>query len=165
MASSTLGSIRIFYRFLFLVSILEPTIVALPWVTRRGTTTWDDSPGQAIIDGGAAGFGVLNDIWNELIEPSTTENENLPPDQIQIQSQPESSTNTPPELSSPPIFGPNMRGQCSAFFTQSLGSAADDQLPGTGNGDILTPPDGSTIPGPSNEEEYEGYIQQSTKTG
>lgn len=146
--ASTLGIIS-FYRFLILVSILEP-IVAVPLFTRRGTT-WDDSPGQAIIDGGAAGFGVLNDIWNDLIEPST-EKENLP---NQIQSQPETS-NTP-ELSSPPIFGPNMMGQCSAS-TQSLGSA-DDQLPG--NGDILTP-DGS-IPGPN--EEYEGYIQQSTKTG
>lgn len=146
--ASTLGII-IFYRFLFLVTILEP-IVALPWLTRR-QMTWDYSPGQAIIDGGAAGLGALNDIWNELIEPST-ENENLPD---QIQSQPETS-NTP-ELSTPPIFGPNMILQCSAS-TQSIGSA-DDQLPG--NGDILTP-DGS-IPDPN--EEYTGYIQQSSKTG
>lgn len=146
--ASTLGII-IFYRFLLLVTILEP-LVALPWLTRR-ETTWDVTPGQAIIDGGAAAFGTLNDIWNELIETST-ENENLPD---QIQSQPETS-NTP-ESSTPQIFGPNMMLECSAF-TQSLGSA-DDQLPG--NGDILIPE--WSFPGPN--EEYTGYIQQSSKTG
>lgn len=141
----TLG-ILIFYRFYFLVSILEP-IVALPWLTRRDTT-WDDSPGQAIIDGGAAGFGALNQFWNQLITPST-ETEN-PPDQIQ--SQPETS-NTP-EWSTPPIFGPNMMKQCSAS-TQPVG-APDDTL--LGGGDILSPD--KPIPGP-----VRAYVEQDIKTG
>lgn len=142
--------ILIFYRFFLLLSILEP-IGAWPWITRR-EMTWDDSPGQAIIDGGAAGFGVLNQLWNQLILPST-ENEK-PPDQIR--SQPETS-NTP-EWSNPPIFGPNMMEQCSAS-THSVG-ASDTDLPG--EGDILTP-DG---PIPGSDEEYVGdHVQQDIKTG
>lgn len=141
----TLG-ILIFYRFYFLVSILE-TIVALPWLTRRDMT-WGDSPGQSIIDGGAAGFGALNQFWNQLIIPST-ETEN-PPDQIQ--SQPETS-NTP-EWSTPPIFGPNVMKQCSAS-THPVG-APDDPL--WGGQDILTPY--GPIKGPNGE-----YVQQDVITG
>lgn len=59
----------IFYRFLFLLLVLE-SVVALPWLTRRDMT-WGNSPGQAIIDIGAAGFGALNQFWNQFILPST----------------------------------------------------------------------------------------------
>ena len=145
----TLG-ILIFYRFFVFVSILE-TIVAWPWLTRR-EMSWDDSPGQAIIDGGAAGFGALNQLWNQLIIPSM-ENEK-PPDQIQ--SEPE--TSNPPEWSTPHIFGPNMMEQCSTS-TDSVW-ASDANLPG--EGDILTP-DGSNSG--TNEEYVGAYVQQNIKTG
>lgn len=147
--ASTIG-ILIFYRFFLLVSILEP-IVAWPWLTRR-EMTWDDSAGQAIIDGGAAGFGALNQLWNQLIIPST-ENEK-PPDQIE--SQP--ATSNTPEWSTPPLLGPNMMEECSAS-TDSVG-APDTNLPG--EGEILTPY--GSISGPNGE--YVGaYVQQDIKTG
>lgn len=145
----TLG-ILIFYRFFVFVSILE-TIVAWPWLNRR-EMTWDDSPGRAIIDGGAAGFGALNQLWNQLIIPSM-ENEK-PTDQIQ--SQPETS-NTP-EWSMPHISGPNMLKQCSTS-TQS-GGASDTNLPG--EGDILTPD--VSVSG-TNEVYVGAYVQQNIKTG
>lgn len=141
----TLG-ILIFYRFLFLVLILE-SIAALPWLTRRDMT-WGDSPWQGIIDGGAAGLGALDQFWNQLIIPSTETGN--PPDQIQ--SQPE-TTNTP-EWLTPPILGPNMMGLCPAS-THPVG-APDDHPWGGGN--ILTP-DGPIL-GPNGE-----YVQQDINTG
>lgn len=142
--------ILIFYRFFFLVLILEP-IVALPSLTRRDLT-WGDSPGQATIDAGAAGLGALNQFWNQLIIPSP-ETE-FPPDDIQ--SQPE--TPITPEWSTPPLFEPNMMKECSAS-THPVG-ATSDQLPG--EGDILNPD--VPISGPN--EDYVGdYVQQNIKTG
>lgn len=142
----------IFYRFLFLLLVLEP-VIALPWLTSRDMT-WGDSPGQAIIDFGAAGFGAWNQFWNQFTLPSTETT--LPPDPDPGQPQPE-APNTP-EWSTPPLFDPNLMKKCSAD-TQPIG-APDDQLPG--EGDILTPSELTPIP----EKEYEGlYVQQSTKTG
>lgn len=140
----------IFYRFLFLLLVLEP-IVALPSLTRRDTT-WDDSPGQAIIDIGAAGFGTLNQFWNQLIMPPT-ETRYSPDPSL---SQPE--TPNTPEWSTPPVFEPNMMKKCSAS-TSPIG-APDDQLPG--EVDIPTP--NGLIPDP--DVEYVGdYVQQNVKTG
>lgn len=140
----------IFYRFLFLLLVLEPAI-ALPWLTSRDMT-WGDSPGQAIIDIGAAGFGALNQFWNQFTLPSTQTT--YPPDP----SQPQPETPNTPEWSTPPLFDPNLMKKCFAY-TQPIG-APDDQLPR--EGDILTP--NGLIPIP--EKEYEGlYVQQSTKTG
>ena len=146
----------IFYRFLFLLLVLE-SVIALPWLSTRRDMTWRDSPGQAIVDFGAAGFGALNQLWNQFTIPST-ETKYLPdPDPNQPPPIPE-SPNTP-EWSTPPLFDPNPMKKCSVH-TQPIESF-DNHLLGEAGGigtlDELTP-----IP----DEEYEGvYVQQSTKTG
>lgn len=142
----------IFYRVMFLLLVLE-SVIALPSLTRRDMT-WGDSPGQAIIDIGAAGFGALNQFWNQFTLPST-ETKYLPdPSQPPIPEAP----NTP-EWSTPPLFDPNLMKKCSSAYTQPIG-ALDNQLPGEGG--ILNLNELTPIP----EKEYEGlYVQQSTKTG
>lgn len=140
----------IFYRFLFLLLVLEP-IIALPWLTRRDMT-WSDSPGQAIIDMGAA---ALNGLSNQLTLP-TTETE-YPPDP----SQPQPEAPNTPEWSTPPLFEPNPLKRCSAV-TQFIGAPDDQlyQLPG--EGDILTPNELAPI----SEKKYEDlYVPQNAKTG
>lgn len=137
----------IFYRFLFLLLVLEP-IIALPWLNRRDMT-WGYSPGQAIIDIGAASFGALNQFWNQLTLPSTETGH--PPD-------PHPDAPNTPEWSTPPSFELNLMEKCPAF-TQSIVSF-DDQLPG--EGDILTPNELTPI----SNSGYGGlYVQQNTKTG
>ena len=143
--------ITIFCRILFLILILEP-IVALPWLTRRDMT-WDGSPGQLLIDTGAAGLGALNQFWNQLTIPSTETV--YPPEQRQ--SEPE--TPNTPEWLTPPLFEPNMRKQCSAS-TQSIIGPPDNELPGEEN--VPTPNGLTLVP----DEEYKGlYVKQNTKTG
>lgn len=146
----------IFYRFLFLLLVLEPVIIALPWLSRRDMT-WGDSPGQTIIDIGAAGFGALNQLWDQFTTLPPAETKDLP-DPSQPLLLPE-APNTP-EWLTPPFFDPNLMKKCSAY-SQPIG-APDDQLPGEGG--ILTLNEELTmIP---EKEEYEGiYVQQSTKTG
>lgn len=131
----------IFYRFLILLLVLEP-IIALPWHSRRDMT-WGDSPGQAIINMGAAGFGALNQLWNLLTLPST-ETEYTPNPNP---SQPQPEAPNTPQWSTPPSFESDPMKICSAV-TQPIG-APDNQLPGEGDAD-----------------EYGGpYVQQNTKTG
>lgn len=143
----------IFYRFLSLLLLLEPTVVALPWLTRRDMT-WGDSPGQAIIDIGAAGFGALNQFWNQFIIPS--EETEYSPDPIQSQSE----TPNAPEWTTPPFIEPSNMKKCSASSTHPPIGAPDDQLPGEEN--IPTPDE--LIPDPDGE--YVGnYVQQNIKTG
>lgn len=142
----------IFYRFLFLFLFVE-SVIALPSLSRRDTT-WGDSPGQDIIDMGAAASGALNQLWNQFTLPST-ETKDLPdPSQPPLSEAPNI-----PEWSTPPLFDPNLMKRCSAY-TQPIG-APDDQLPGEGGIPTLSN-ELALIP----EKEYEGiYVQQSTKTG
>lgn len=142
--------ISLLCRILFLVLVLEP-IVALPWLTRRDMT-WDDSPGQALIEMGEFGLGVLNQLWNQLTIPSTEAV--YPPEQKQ--SEPE--TPNTPEWLAPPLFEPKIMKECPAP-THHIG-APDDQLPG--KGDIPTPNGVIIVP----DEGYRGFlVQQNIKTG
>lgn len=151
--------VMIFYRFLFLLLVLE-SVIALPWLSTRRDTTWGDSPGKTFIDLGAAGFGALNQLWNQFALPSTeTETKYLPdPDLSHPLLLPEAPNTSGPEWLTPPLFDPNPVKKCSSHI-QPI-ETLDNQLPAEGG--IVSLNELTPIP----EKEYEGvYVQQSTKTG
>lgn len=140
----------LFFQILFLVLVLEP-IVALPWLTRRDIT-WDDSPGQALIDIGVFGLGALNQLWNQWTIPSTETV--YPPDQKHS----EPGTPNTPEWLAPPLFEPNTMKKCPASTHPTGASDGQPSEEGdipTPNGDILVPVEG-----------YMGiWVQQNIETG
>lgn len=152
----------IFYRFVFLLLVLE-SVIALPWLSTRRDTTWGSSPGQAFIDFGAAGFGALNQLWNQFTQPSTETNY-LPdpdPDPNQPPPLPEAPNTSGPEWLTPPLFDPNPMKKCSAY-TQPIRNLDNQLLDEGGTGIASLNELNLMIP----EKEYEGvYVQQSTKTG
>lgn len=116
--------IQFFFRYLFLISILEPTW-ASTWFTRRDML-WDDSPWlEDPVGVGGTDPGALYEMWNQLtgteappiIPPSTEPPENSP---VEEGSQPA----TPNALE--PMLEPSGTKKCSAVKGGAPGDEADE---------------------------------------
>lgn len=119
----------------FLVLFSNPTIAFPAAFTRRGLL-WDDSAWQdGIVGVGAAGIGILNQLWNQLTVPDPK----LRSLQDQEPSEPEPPNTPDPQIL--PLYQPSGVEQCanSGFANKKrvVSSEVDDlfavsQDPGTG---------------------------------
>lgn len=119
----------------FLALFLYPAIAFPSAFTRRGLL-WDDSAWQnGIVGAGAAGIGILNQLWNQLAVPDPT----LRSLQEEEPSEPE-PPNTPDPLLLP-LHQPSGVEQCANFGVTNKKSVISPEMddmfvvsqdPGTG---------------------------------
>lgn len=114
---------RIFFRFLFLILILEP-IVASTWFTRRDML-WDDSPWlEDLLGVGGAGLGASYEILNESTdtqEQPTVTQPTEPPESFPGEEGSEPAT--PNAVG--PLLEPSGMKRCSGVEGGAAGDQAD----------------------------------------